>query len=168
MVNFSQDFVVRMKERMTKFSNADRIGNVKSKMTVNIVKGNNLESTANVIGQNFSWKSGEEGPSPLAYFLSSLGMCQMIHYAEWAASGNVELDILEIRVEGEFFVSRPRSFSRISYSVRIDSNQDPETIIALATNASSDCYVTNTLSKACEVSGQLIVNGKDFGKIGSK
>ena len=165
MVNFSQDFVGRMKERMIKFSNADRIGSVKSKMTVNVVKEDNMESVSNTIDQNFSWKSQEEGPSPLAYFLSSLGMCQMIHYAEWAASSNIELNHLEIKVEGEFYVSRPRSFSKISYIVNIHSNEDHETIRKLAMNASSDCYVTNTLSKACEVSGFLVINGREYGKI---
>ena len=165
MVKFDEDFKQRMKERMEKFSKFDKKGNVFSKVGVTVSKGNNLLSMASPDNQEFTWVSDENGPSPLAYFLSSLAMCQMIHYGEHAGSKNLVIDNLTIRVDGKFSVSRPRYFNEIVYSVDVRSPENIEKIRELASIAASDCYVTNTLSKACEVRGQLTVNGNDMGKI---
>ncbi len=167
MVKFDDDFRKRMKERMTRFSKFDALGNVSSKIRVKVVKGDNLVSEAKPDNQDFSWKSDESGPSPLSYFISSLAMCQMIHYGEHAGSLGLEIEYMEIDVEGEFSISRPRSFSKISYSVKIDSRENAEKIMKLAKNASSDCYITNTLARACEVSGTLVLNGDQPVRIGS-
>ena len=165
MVNFDNDFRARMQERIVKFSKFDERGNVSSKISVTVRKGDNLSSRAGQDGLDFSWVSDEAGPSPLAYFVSSLGMCQMIHYAEHAGSQGIEIDDLNITVEGKFSVSRPRYFSEITYHVDLRSTENTERLIRLASSAAADCYVTNTLSKACVVRGMLTINGKDFGKI---
>ena len=166
MVKFDEEFRQRMKERMEQFSKFDDRGNVSSKVRVTVTKGDNLYSEASPDGQSFLWASNESGPSPLAYFVSSLAMCQMIHYGEHSGSKNIKIDSLVIKVEGKFSVSRPRSFSEITYQVEIKSPEDTERILELASNSASDCYITNTLSKACEVTGFLTVNGKEMGKIG--
>ncbi len=166
MVNFDDDFNKRMRERMERFSKFDQKGDVFSKVSVTVTKGDNLFSEAKPENQEFSWTSSENGPSPLAYFVSSLAMCQMIHYGEHAASKDLTIDDLHITIEGKFKVSRPRLFTEITYFVDINSPDSIEEIRELASSAASDCYITNTLSKACEVSGLLIVNGKDLGKIG--
>jgi len=168
MVQFDEDFRQRMKERMERFSKFDDRGNVFSKVSVTATKGDNLYSEASTVGQGFSWASDESGPSPLAYFISSLAMCQMIHYGEHSGSKNIKIDSLVIRVEGKFSVSRPRSFSEITYLVDINSPEDAERIMELASSAASDCYITNTLAKACEVTGFLTMNGNELGKIGIK
>lgn len=165
MVEFNDDFRQRMKERMQRFSKFDEKGGVFSTVSVTVNKGNNLFSAVGPDSQGFSWTSDESGPSPLAYFVSSLAMCQMIHYGEHAGSKNMKIDALTIRVEGKFTVSRPRSFKEITYNVDIKSPEENERIVELASSAASDCYITNTLSKACEVTGLLRVNGIDKGKI---
>lgn len=165
MVNFDNDFRARMQERMRRFSKFDERGNVSSKISVTVRKGDNLSSKAGQDGLDLSWVSDESGPSPLAYFVSSLGMCQMIHYAEHAASQGIEIDDLNITVEGKFSVSRPRYFSEIIYHVELGSPENTEKLIRLASSAASDCYVTNTLSKACVVKGMLTINGMGFGTI---
>ncbi len=165
MVNFDNDFKNRMQERMERFSKFDERGNVSSKIVVIVRKGDNLTSEASQEGLDFSWVSHESGPSPLAYFLSSLGMCQMVHYAEHAASQEIKIDDLKITVEGKFSISRPRHFSEIRYHVDLRSHEDTERLIMLASSAASDCYITNTLSKACVVEGTLTINGKDLEKV---
>lgn len=167
MVLFDDKFRQRMKERMERFSTFDMKGDVKSKVSVTVKKGNNLFSEAKIDNQDFSWVSDENGPSPLAYFVSSLAMCQMIHYGEHSGSENLRIDDLTIIVDGKFSVSRPRSFSAIVYHVDIISQENEEKMRDLASSASSDCYITNTLAKACDVTGFLTLNGKDFGKIGT-
>ncbi|AKA48298.1 hypothetical protein IX51_03385 [uncultured archaeon] len=165
MVQFDGDFKQRMKERMEKFSKFDKKGDVFSNVSVTVSKGNNLFSRASPGNQEFSWVSDENGPSPLAYFVSSLAMCQMIHYGEHAGSKDLVIDHLTIGVEGKFSVSRPRSFSEIVYFVDIRSPENVEKIRELASVSASDCYVTNTLSKACEVKGLLTVNGNEMERI---
>lgn len=165
MVNFDNDFKNRMLERMERFSRFDEKGDVSSRVSVTVKKGDNLFSEARPENQDFSWTSGESGPSPLAYFVSSLAMCQMIHYGEHAGSKDIQIDELSIRVEGKFSVSRPRYFSEIYYYIEIESPENTDTIVDLASSAANDCYVTNTLSRACDVRGFLNLNGKDLGTI---
>lgn len=166
MVHFDEDFKQRMQERMERFSRFDERGEAFSRVSITATKGDNLFSEAKQENQEFSWASDENGPSPLAYFVSSLAMCQMIHYGEHAASKGLRIDDLKLRVEGKFKVSRPRSFSMITYFVDIRSPDSIGKIEELASFAASDCYITNTLSKACEVKGFLTVNGSVMGKIG--
>ena len=64
-------------------------------------------------------------------------------------------------------IIRPRLFSEITYFfIDIRSQESIEEIRELASSAASDCYITNTLSKSCDVNGLLMVNGNDMGKIG--
>jgi uncharacterized OsmC-like protein len=165
MVKFDDDFKKKMRERMERFSKFDEKGNVSSKISVIVKKGDNLFSESNPENTNLSWTSDEAGPSPLAYFISSLAMCQMIHYGEHAGSEDINIDEITIKVDGIFSVSRPRSFSEINYSVNIVSPESSLRIKDLAFSAASDCYITNTLSKACDVKGVLTVNGKNMGEI---
>src|SRR5579875_1242542 len=108
MVKFDKAFIERMLERMAKFARFDEKGDVTSRVAVTVTKGDNLRSEARPEKQDFSWASDENGPSPLSYFISSLGMCQMVHYAEHAASEGIAITDLSIRVEGKFKISRPR------------------------------------------------------------
>ncbi|MDS0257590.1 OsmC family protein [Thermoplasmatales archaeon AK] len=165
MVKFDKAFIERMLERMAKFARFDEKGDVSSRVAVTVTKGDNLRSEARPEKQDFSWASDENGPSPLSYFISSLGMCQMVHYAEHAASEGIAITDLSIRVEGKFKISRPREFTNIDYEVSVTSPDSVDAIRKLALNAASDCYVTNTLSKACSVRGSLVLNGNPVGPI---
>jgi uncharacterized OsmC-like protein len=49
--------------------------------------------------------------------------------------------------------------------VFIQSPEKPDVIKELAQKSAEDCYVTQTLKKACEVRGHLILNGIDIGEI---
>lgn len=165
MVTFDEDFKQRMKERMERFNRFDQKGDIFSRVSVTVSKGDNMFSEAKTENGEFSWTSGENGPSPLAYFVSSLGMCQMAHYSEHAASEDLKIENLDIRIDGRFKVSRPRAFSEITYVVNIISQEHIEKIKRLASSAASDCYITNTLSKVCTVRGILKVNGDDLDEI---
>lgn len=165
MVTFDKEFRQRMRDRLERFSRFDQRGNIRSKISVTVKKGDNLFSEAKSENQDFSWKADEAGPSPLSYFISSLGLCQMVHYGEHFASSNLELASLSIKVDGEFTVSRPRAFTKITYHVYLESGEEIAKLKGLAATASSDCYVTNTLRKSCEVEGLLNVNGIEVGRI---
>jgi len=137
-------------------------------ISVNIAKHDNFLSSATRPGRTLTWLSdesverggGEKGPSPLSYFLSSLGFCQFVHYAEHSMLLDVKLDSLEMKVSGNIVMQRPRRFTDVTYEVKISSSNDDEKVRQLARAAAEDCYVTNTLRKTIPVAGVIIHNGK--------
>jgi uncharacterized OsmC-like protein len=88
-----------------------------------------------------------------------------VHYAEYVAVSGIKLGSLTIEIKGDFRVTRPRSLKKIEYTVFIQSPEKPDVIKELAQKSAEDCYVTQTLKKACEVRGHLILNGIDIGEI---
>lgn len=158
MVHFTNAFRERMRRKLARYAEMDR-ERTTSKIQLVVDKGDDQLSVASVPGTSFTWSSEERGPSPLAYFLSSLATCQCVHYAEHAAAEGIRIDSLRFEVEGTFTVSHPRSFEEIDYTVLIESPEDPATIRRLFDTAAADCYVTGTLRKACRVEGRLVVNG---------
>ena len=137
-------------------------------ITIELKKEDNFVSTASRPGTDLKWYADEskerggtpKGPSPLSYFLSSMGFCQFVHYAEHAMVEGTKLESLEMSVNGTIVTQRPRRFTEVTYEVRIMSPESEETIKRLAKKAADDCYVTNTLKRSCKVLGTIIHNGK--------
>ncbi len=101
-----------------------------------------------------------EHPGALQHFIAGLPLCQMTHYAERASVSGLRLDSLEMSVLGHYTSISGYGFDEIEYEARITSQETPETIERLAKAASDDCYVTNTLKRACRVKGHVFLNGK--------
>ncbi len=139
-------------------------------ITVELRKEDNFLSTASRPGTDLKWYADEskerggtgKGPSPLSYFLSSMGFCQFVHYAEHAMVDGIKLESLEMKVNGTIVTQRPRRFTEVTYEVRISSPDSEETIRELAKKAADDCYVTNTLKRSCKVIGTIFHNGKQI------
>ena len=137
-------------------------------ITVELRKEDNFLSTASRPPTDLKWYSDEskerggtgKGPSPLSYFLSSMGFCQFVHYAEHAMVDGIRLESLEMKVNGTIVAQRPRRFTEVAYEVKILSPESEETIKRLAKKAADDCYVTNTLKRSCKVVGTIFHNGK--------
>lgn len=136
-------------------------------VTVLVRKEDGFVSSASRLGSDLVWYSDEpkerggtgKGTSPLSYFLSSLGFCQMVHYVEHCAGGDLKLDSLEMKVEGKISPQRPARFTDVTYEVKIGSSEDDERVKKLARTAAEDCYVTNTLKRSCSVKGIIFHNG---------
>ncbi len=102
-----------------------------------------------------------EHPGALQHFMAGLPLCQMTHYAERASVWGLRLDSLEMSVLGHYTSISGYGFDEIEYEARITSQKEtPETIKRLAKAASDDCYVTNTLKRACRVKGHVFLNGE--------
>ncbi len=137
-------------------------------VTVLTSKKDDFLSSASRLGSDLVWSSDEPkdrggqglGPSPLSYFLSSMGFCQFVHYAEHAMDRNLKIDSLEMKVEGRASMQRPRRFTEVAYEVRVTSPESDEAIKGLARAAAEDCYVTNTMKRACKVTGLVFLNGR--------
>lgn len=158
MVQFTDAFGERMRRKLARYAEIDK-QRTTAKVQVVVDKRDDQGSTASVPGTPFTWSADEKGPSPLAYFLSSLAMCQCVHVAEHAAAEGLRIDSLRYEVEGTFTVSHPRSFEEIAYRVRVESPEDPAAIRRLFETAADDCFVTGTLRRACHVELRLILNG---------
>jgi uncharacterized OsmC-like protein len=166
VVEFGEEFRERMRKRL-EFYRAAELQDLRRELAVSLVKHDNQLSEAWLEGGDVHWFSDEpkahggsgRGVSPLAYFLSSLGLCQLVHYAEHAAAEDMPITSLKMTVKGSFSLARPRSFEEIDYEVDIESPASPELIARLARQAAEDCFVTNTLKKACKVKGYVTHNG---------
>ncbi len=168
MVKFS-DSVSERTKRLMEYRMGHEAELPPGTVTVQLEKGDDFLSTATRPGSDFTWYSDEpkerggsgKGASPLSYFLSSMGFCQFVHYAEHSMAEGIRLDSLRMKVEGKTLTSqRPRRFTEISYEVTIMSNETDETIKSLARRAVEDCYVTNTLKRSIPVTGTVIHNGR--------
>jgi len=137
-------------------------------ISVSLLKQDDFLSSATRPGSTLTWYSDEpadrggggKGPSPLSYFLSSLGFCQFAHYAEHSLLLDLKLDSLDMKVSGNIVMQRPRRFTEVTYEVRISSSNNDEMIRKLARAAAEDCYVTNTLKRSIPVTGTIIHNGQ--------
>lgn len=101
-----------------------------------------------------------EYPAALQHFLAGLPLCQMAHYAERSSVWGIKLESLEMSVEGHFVAMSGYGFDEIRFETKIVSRESPEKIKELALAAERDCYVTNTLKRACRVTGSIFLNGE--------
>ena len=136
-------------------------------ITVMLTKGDDYLSSARRLGSDLVWYSDEtkerggqeKGAPPLSYFLSAMGFCQFVHYTEHCIADNVKLDSLEIKIDGTISPQRPRRFLEVKCELKISSQENEDTIKKLARQAADDCYITNTLKRACKVTGTVVHNG---------
>ncbi len=167
MVDLSKTLVEQVKRRM-QYVKEHQAELKPWTVTVSVKKEDGFLSSASRQGSDLIWYSDEpkerggtgKGPSPLSYFLSSLGFCQMVHYAEHCALEHLRLDSLDIRVEGEVSPQRPVRFTNVTYEAQIRSGEGDERVKQLASMAADDCYVTNTLRRSCKVKGTIFHNCK--------
>ncbi len=167
MVELNEILVEQVKQRMQYV--AEHRADLKPwTVTVLVNKENGFLSSASRRGSDLVWYSDEpvdrggtgKGPSPLSYFLSSLGFCQMVHYVEHCAAEGLSLGSLSMKVEGKVSPQKPVRFTDVIYEVQIQSSEDDDRIKRLARVAAEECYVTNTLKRSCSVKGSIFHNGK--------
>jgi uncharacterized OsmC-like protein len=167
MIRFDQQVAERTKRAM-QYTKEHEVELEPRTITIELRKEDNFLSIASRPGTDLTWYADEskerggtgKGPSPLSYFLSSMGFCQFVHYAEHAMVDGIKLESLEMKVNGTIVAQRPRRFTEVTYEVRISSPESEETIRRLAKKAADDCYVTNTLKRGCKVTGSIIHSGK--------
>jgi uncharacterized OsmC-like protein len=169
MIRFDQQVAERTKRAMQYTKEHEAVLEPRT-ITIELRKEDNFLSAASRPGTDLKWYADEskerggtgKGPSPLSYFLSSMGFCQFVHYAEHAMVDGTRLESLEMKVNGTIVAQRPRRFTEVTYEVRISSPEGEDTIRRLAKKAADDCYVTNTLKRSCKVTGTIIHNGKNI------
>ena len=167
MVEYSESIVERTKRRMQYVKEHEKELQPRT-ISVKIEKQDDFLAMASSPGSDFVWYADEakeqggqgKGASPLTYLLSSMGFCQLVHFAEHSMADKINIQSLEMTINGIVSMQAPRHFLSITYEVTIKSPEPDTKIKILARKAADDCYVTNTLKRSCEVKGIVFHNGK--------
>ena len=119
--------------------------------------------------ENFKRQAGKR-PSPLQYFISSIGFCMFSQFKRFAAKAEVLIDDLEMDLRmtydltGKFPIKDFSDAAQgISYYFKIKSSSPLENLIKVAQAADKGCHTVNSMRKRMPVSGKLIVNNWEYG-----
>ena len=104
-------------------------------------------------------------PSPLQYFIASIGFCMFSQLKRFAAKAEVLIDDLEMDLRmtydltGKFPIKNFSDAAKgISYIFKIKSQWPLENVIKVAQAADKGCHMVNSMRKRMPVSGKLILN----------
>jgi len=118
--------------------------------------------------ENFKRQMGKR-PSPLQYFIASIGFCMFSQFKRLAAKADVALDDLEMDLRMTYDLSGKfplKDFSRaaqgLTYSFNIKSEAPADKIIKVAQSADKGCHTVNSMRKRMAVSGKIILNGREY------
>jgi uncharacterized OsmC-like protein len=106
--------------------------------------------------------------NPVELVLAALGTCQEIMYAAYAAVMGIPLEEVKVDVKGYLDLrglfglddTVPPGYKRITFNTTIKSPADEATLLQLIKTVERHCPLLDILSRAQEVSGAAIVNGK--------
>jgi putative redox protein len=108
----------------------------------------------------------DAGPNPVEVLLAAFGTCQEIVFAVYAAALGIEIDRLEIDVDGDldprgFFgvADVPAGLSQLRFRVRIESTAPAERIAELVRLAELHCPVLDVIRRPVPISGGVTLNG---------
>jgi uncharacterized OsmC-like protein len=135
-----------------------------------------LQFRAMVEGHNFISDEGEEavghdaGPAPLRYFLGGIMMCHQVWCVKSAAVADAQLSKLEGEISGYVEASGDdaereveRGFSRIAYTVNIESPSSSDAIQSIVDAATRRCPAFVSASRAIPIELTILHNDKSLG-----
>lgn len=119
-------------------------------------------------GEPSSAGGGDEGPTPLEYFASSIGFCENVTFERHAGLSGVDVDSLETAVRGRYerkglfeIDGAEPSFKEIIVEMKITTREPEEKIIELVKLVHKRCPMHATISKAAKVTNKLVINGRE-------
>jgi uncharacterized OsmC-like protein len=117
--------------------------------------------------ENFKKQAGKR-PSPLQYFIATIGFCMFSQLRCFAATAEVPIDDLEMDLRmtydltGKFPIKNFSDAAQgISCIFKIKSQSPLENVIKVAQAADKGCHTVNSMRKRMPVSGKLILNDWD-------
>jgi uncharacterized OsmC-like protein len=118
--------------------------------------------------ENFKKQMGKR-PSPLQYFIASIGFCMFSQFKRLASKAAVALDDLEMDLRmtydltGKFPIKNFSDAAHgICYIFKIKSQSPLENVIKVAQAADKGCHTVNSMRKRMPVSGKLILNDWEY------
>ena len=110
----------------------------------------------------------DKGPSPLDYFMASIGFCENVTFARYATLNELNFDSLQTTVRGHWDRRGQADSSEIEpafqdfvVETRVTSTDSIEKIRKVVRIVHKRCAMHATIAKVCKVSDKLIVNGTE-------
>src|SRR5262247_3470036 len=114
-------------------------------------------------------KQAGKRPSPLQYFIASIGFCMFSQLKRFAAKAEITLDDLEMDLRmtydlsGRFPIKKFSDAAQgLSYLFKIKSPAPLESIIKITHSADKGCHTVNSMRKRIPVAGKLILNDLEY------
>ena len=111
----------------------------------------------------------DKGPTPLDFFVASVGFCENVMFTKNAALQGVEFDTLETSVHGHWdrrgqyeIAGTDPSFKDMTVETKVTSKAPTEKIVEVARATHKTCPMRVTIGKAMKVTDRLFVNGKEI------
>jgi putative redox protein len=108
------------------------------------------------------------GPTPLEFFLASIGFCENVTFVRTAALMGVKFDKLNTRIvghwnrKGQFEINgQSPSFTEIMIEFLVSSTDNPQKLVEVARTTTRRCPLHATLSKATNIHVKLNINGQE-------
>ncbi|HME61190.1 MAG TPA: OsmC family protein [Candidatus Binatia bacterium] len=118
--------------------------------------------------ENFKKQMGKR-PSPLQYFIASIGFCMFSQFKRLAAKAEVALDDFEMDLRMTYDLSGRfplKDFSQaaqgLSYLFNVKSAASAEKVIKVAQFADKGCHTVNSMRKRMPVAGKIILNDREY------
>ncbi len=118
--------------------------------------------------ESFKKRAGKR-PSPLQYFIASIGFCMFSQFKRLAAKSEVGLEDLEMDLRMTYDLSGKfpiKDFSDaaqgISYVFKIASQSPLDKVIKVAQAADKGCHTVNSMRKRMPVAGKIILNDREY------
>src|SRR6266850_4282706 len=135
-----------------------------------------LQFRATVEGHEFISDEGDEvgghdaGPAPLRYFLAGIMMCHQVWCVKSAAVADVQLSRLEGEISGFIEAGSgdaekevERGFSRIAYTVTVDSPNAPDAVQSIVDAATRRCPAFVSAARSIPIELTIVHNEKNLG-----
>lgn len=157
-----------LQESLRKATDSEATGTVKADVTlVGEQASISKVRSFSVVSDEPESSGGQDlGPTPLEYFLSSIGFCENVTFARNAALMGVPVEKLTTRVighwnrKGQFEIEgKNPSFTDITVEFNVVSSVEPEKVAEVAKATFRRCPMHTTISKATNVYEKLVVNG---------
>jgi uncharacterized OsmC-like protein len=108
-------------------------------------------------------------PSPLQFFIASIGFCMFSQFTRLATKAGVPLDELEMDLRmtydlnGQFPIKDVAEAAQgLSYTFKINSAASAEKVISVAQLADRGCHTVNSMRKRMPVGGKIVLNSREF------
>jgi uncharacterized OsmC-like protein len=118
--------------------------------------------------ENFKKRAGKR-PSPLQYFIASIGFCMFSQFKRLATKAEVALDDLEMDLRMTYDLSGKfpiKDFSDaaqgISYVFKIRSQSPLDKVVKVAQAADKGCHTVNSMRKRMPVTGKILLNDREY------
>ncbi len=122
------------------------------------------------IDEPAAFGGGDAAQSPADLILTALGSCQEIMYAALAATMDIPLDGVKVKLKGNLDLrgllgmgkeaSIPPGFTGIQYEAIIQSPASEEELKRLVDAVESQCPILDTLTRAIPVRSSATINGE--------